>query len=743
VSAAVLRNKKIKKHKANLQRIKQNRFLHISNFNTMQNFLKIFRTIANYVGKFNLFATLFLLAGMCIAQTTFGQTETDPCAESEYPFLGAPEATLCDQYGNLTCNVEVGQGTPITYSSQLGTTYTGNVCVKGTFYIDNNFKFINCIVKIDPGSTIIVLPPHSPIVSRIFTIDNSKLFACSGMWNGIQLSNNTAISTKNNTVIEDAIAAIKADNIQFSVLLIERTTFNRNDIGILLSQSPSLTSGATIIQFKSNKFSCTAPLNGTADQISYAGVKTVNVPFTVNPVIEAFNNRFVGLQYGIVAEGANTTISGRFFRFEGIRRDGIFMENGILNLSISRFTNCEEKGINVSFAQELRLNGCGFSYDETISDPGALFNYRDGVYVKAFGVGSSCVVSGCGFSANLTSEFKNVRGLHFAGGNVGGGTHIVVNGSTWNFVAIASEGIYIPGTFPSDSQIDIFDNTFNIKLPYHSWTSYAIRCLNGDKHDLDIIGNVFTNAGDTPGWETGVQLYGSEGAGNQFSGNDFPPPAIFQSFLCGVDVQNFKNTKFCSNVFYNASRAFCFSGQNDNTDFVANVFNGMNLITIYGPSWIDDQNQNGNTWMTIPGFPFIVAIQAEMDNSAFAEYSQFFVHTPQSTAYSGNGFYPYHPKDIVPDVDDEWWKMESGTPESDCVDKLTGGRGVQTENGHCRRTYRRRDWGCLLRMAGKAGAVPHPDEGHWTGEPIPSLRHFPLSPFRLSHWKTVRGVGRH
>ncbi|MBI1228468.1 MAG: T9SS type A sorting domain-containing protein [Bacteroidetes bacterium] len=645
--------------------------------------IKALRTFKSALRKLRLRASIFLLVGICLAQSLHGQKPTDPCAPNEYPFTGTAAPNLCGQYGSLEYNVQVGSqsATGINNSSQLGTSYSGYIWIKGTFYIDNNFSFVNSIIKIDPGSTILVLPPSSSTISKSFTIDNSKLFACAQMWNGIVLSNNTTIFTKNGTEIEDADVAIKADNIQFSTLMIENTTFNRDGIGILLMQSPTLPKAATIARFRGNKFTCTAPLNGTADQVTYAGVKTVNVPFTVNPLIEAHNNRFVALQYGIRAEGAQSTVSGQFFRFERMKRDGIYMENGVLSLFLSWFTNCEERGANIQMAQEVRLSGCTFEYDETITDPGALFNSRDGFYVKAFGTGSRCIVAGCRFNAELTSEFKNVRGLHIAGNNVGAGTYVVVTGCSWDFVAFASEGIYIPGIFVADSEIDIFNNTFNIDVPSPGWTSIGIRSPFGDKHNLEIIGNDFTSAGN-PGWSYGLMLWGSEGMGNQFSDNDFPGPSLyFDSFNPGVDVNNFKNTKFCSSEFYNTRTAFQFYGQNDNTDFISNRFYGVNMLTIGGSSWIDDQNQMGNTWQTSPWSPYVVSIQAEMTNANFAQLSNFFVHTPQSTSYSGPGFYPYHPKEIVPDVDDEWWKMEPGSPASACIDELTGGGASQLKMG--------------------------------------------------------------
>lgn len=647
----------------------------------MQNSIKTLRTFKSALRELRLRSAIFLLAGICLAGSLHGQKPKDPCAPNEYPFIGVPAPNLCGQYGSLEYNVQVGSGsgTGINNSSQLGTSYSGYIWIKGTFYIDNNFSFVNSIVKLDPGSTILVLPPFSSTISKSFTIDNSKLFACAQMWNGIVLSNNTTIFTKNGTVIEDAIEAIKADNIQFSTLVIENTTFNRDGIGILLMQSPTLPKAATITRFRSNRFTCTSPLNGTADQITFAGVKTVNVPFTVSASVEAFNNRFEGIQNGIVAEGGNTTISGRFFRFFEIRKDGIFMNNGSLILTGSQFRNCEEKGVNVNLAQRVDIRGCSFTMN-TNAPASSLPNYRTGVYIGGFALNSYAGMD-ITVNADLLGNSTPVRGVHLKGGNVGAGTHISVWQSDFS---IGSESdvvcVFLDGAFPITSETHIYNNNFNVTSQLSG--SIAIRS-EGEKNNLNIYENNFGNYQNI-GLMTGIYLNSSAGAENYIADNNF------ENFGTGgvlLSMGNFQNSTICSNEAgsINASTGFSFFGTNTGTDFLNNeiIATGIGVV-ISDNSFIEPQPHKGNTWNPlIETFgPFTVTwralYHALCQTAGFAALNKFTVHTDQSiwipdpvNQYSF--FSEFHPESIVPDVNDEFFAVDPmGTPSTGCSVQLNG-----------------------------------------------------------------------
>lgn len=622
--------------------------------------------------------------GVCLAQPTNSQTEADPCAPSEYPFIGTQEATLC-RLVNLTCDVEVGVGTPITHSSQLGTSYTGNVCVKGDFHIDNNFKFINSVVKIEPGATILVLPPSIPQIGRIFTIDNSKLFACDDMWNGIKLSHNTTISTKNNTVIEDAVVAIKADNIHFSVLLIENTTFNRNEIGILLMQDPTLPSKvATIARFNNNKFLCTSPLNGTADQITFAGIKTVGVPVTISPSVEAFHNLFEGLQYGIIAEGVNTTISGRFFRFRNLRRDGIKMDEGSLTLRQSLWHNCEEKGVNIALAHKVDIRDSCLMTINTDIPAIAYPNYREGVYVGAFGLNSSINLS-FGFLANLEGTTTPVRGVHLKGGNVGAGTKIIILQSSFTIRARASDGIFLDGSFPASTETHVFANLFATGSVDNPGGTTAGMRVDGNKNNLNIYANYFTGNGY---FNYAIRGSGSTGVNNYIADNYIEGTQYIvtsgEYFSKGFFFNNFQNTTFCSNTnYFGSNYAFEFWGTNTGTDFLNNkVYATAVALDLFTNSLIGPQSHKGNEWHPVVAqgpsglITFRAAYHARCQTPLLADASKFTVHTDQSVWNGTTGTYDffskYHPENIEPDMMDEFFEIDpTGTPSSVCIALLT------------------------------------------------------------------------
>ncbi|MFZ4632785.1 MAG: hypothetical protein ACOYNO_01125 [Saprospiraceae bacterium] len=118
--------------------------------------------------------------------------------------------------------------------------------------------------------------------TTLLHIDNSKLFACNGLWKGIRLEQFARISTSNFSEIEDAELAIYAG--AFSQLNIYQTTFNRNRVGIELINSNPLSifsNGPFVFNFHSNRFTCDAPLNGTTNEITYAGGRCCMNPMAI------------------------------------------------------------------------------------------------------------------------------------------------------------------------------------------------------------------------------------------------------------------------------------------------------------------------------------------------------------------------------------------------------------------------------------------------------------------------------
>ncbi|HRI61849.1 MAG TPA: hypothetical protein PK228_19055, partial [Saprospiraceae bacterium] len=241
----------------------------------------IYRIFATPIAKpfshgTNLYAQIAMLLFLFAAtvQQIAAQTPPHlPCEKETPTFTGNPESTLCEQYPNFSCGIQIGVGTPFPKSSLVGSlSLSGNICIIGDFEVDEPFTFLNAIVKINPGVTISIAPsPNWYDPGSSLNIDNSRLFACNGLWKGITIGHLSTIVTQNNTEIEDAETAISATGL--CELYIQQTTFNRDRVGIELNQPVpnSFVPGPIVWTFTGNNFTCDAPLNGTTDEITYAG----------------------------------------------------------------------------------------------------------------------------------------------------------------------------------------------------------------------------------------------------------------------------------------------------------------------------------------------------------------------------------------------------------------------------------------------------------------------------------------
>lgn len=638
----------------------------------MNSFLS-FRFLQKPITSFKFPHLLAFLPAFSNIFPTSGQgTEIFKCPENEYTFTGTPEQTLCEEYPNFNCGTQIGTGTAFPKSSLYGSSITGNVCIVGNFEVDAPFIFQNSVVKINPGVTITV--KYNPDLQPVNTlgIDNSKLFACNGLWKGITLGFLSSIYTYNNSKIEDAESAIYTSGL--SALFIQSTTFNRNRVGIeLVNLYPSVwNSGPLVHVFTNNRFTCTAPLNGTANEITEAGVKLKNsYLFTFQSNL----NRFSDLKYGIYAEGDFTHIGASRLYMQQIKKDGIYMKEGSLNLTNSWFYTCEEKGINIEMAKLVNVKNTDLTISEAPSNNSNL--YRTGIYINKFALNADVQLNGIGFGANMEGTTNKVRGIHLKGGNVGAGTkiHIGTN-STFSFRARDSQGIYLDGIFPANSTTEIWGNHFKVStVSGDESRPQGILAENGDKNNLSIKWNTFTAYTNTglSQWGTGLELKNSMGNNNEVKVNGFSDDT--DNLLQYTIVYAFQNTFFCSN---NTSGfggwSYEFKGICTGTIFEGNTITGTGYGLVIRPnSFIGEQQHKGNKWFNIvfPGGGYSSVYHAWCAGNPL--FSKFTVHTPQSTCLSNPScFNEYHPQKINPDLMDEFFGQQSGTPSEGCIDELTG-----------------------------------------------------------------------
>jgi hypothetical protein len=536
-------------------------------------------------------AAFGLLISLSIIGTAFGQgTPFVNCTETAATFSGVAAPTLCEQYGGLSCSIQIGAGSPFPKSSLLGSTsLSGNVCVIGNFEVDVPLTFLNAVVKINPGVTIAIKPsPNGYDSGSSLSIDNSKLFACSGLWKGITVGQLSTVSTSNNTSIEDAEVAILATGL--SSLTIQQTTFNRNRVGVeLFTALPNpFVPGPLVWAFTGNNFTCDAPLNGTINEITHIGVK---IKDSYLYATQSITNRFFNLNYGIVSEGVTSVLELNNATMEGIRNDGIFMEHGALNLINCTFTNCIRNGVRIGTAHRVDLRQCRFNF--TTSFVASDLLPRNGVSINAFAAGSYTRIN-VGVNANMLTVDNLIRGVYLKGGNVGAGSQItILDGRFFLRTKNSSYGITLDGFFPSSSQTNIYNNDFELTSSIS--TAYGINSM-GTKNDFHIYGNRFS-PNLSGGVFRAIELIGSDGINNEVSDNRFfPSPNLSDAGF--LSVANFDNLKICSNILSSTgtTSGFYFFDTNAGTDFTGNKIYAMGNNLILLNSLIGPQSHKGNEW---------------------------------------------------------------------------------------------------------------------------------------------------
>ncbi|MEM1319296.1 MAG: T9SS type A sorting domain-containing protein [Bacteroidota bacterium] len=604
---------------------------------------------------------------------TYGQT---PCDTSEYHFTGVASQTLCELNGEKEFDIILG--TTVDRTSQLtGNSVTGNIHIIDDFIVDKSFSFVDCLIKIEPGVSIQVVPsggiPISPFSSTTLTLDNSKLFTCDDLWQGIVMGLFSVVRSQNGTIIEDAQNAIFS-NVK-SWISIDQTTFNRNNNTCISlrrggsSGGPSIFSpagGPILMQLSDSKFTCTAPINGTSNKITDIGIES-DVSLSM---LSKSNNEFIGITAGIVTQG-NVTVNARRLLFRNIRDVAIRLREGTLRLEESELHNCV-RGIIISEVQRLRFFRNKMLYDDAYL-PGGI---SKGIEVFRSKTNAHISIDNNDFSTATENSQRELIAIR--GGALSDGTAIFMAANEFFIDERGSKGIALNGEFPRWTNSWIEGNRFYIDGP--GGTSRGIEAVNGNKSNLNLLGNRFIGIEkeEESFRAIGVSLDGSlMGTGNQVSAlfstpvNDSPK----RYFSTGINVRNFTNTLYCNSRITACNRGIVMNGLNSGTEVKTNRFFADGIDFYLGPNTITDQqgveggDHNGNRWedkisqfLDSNGNPFFATqtagTHALCDGCNFF-LSQVLVHTPRGASI-------YHPQRIIPD-NDFWFRQDAnGSPLDNC-----------------------------------------------------------------------------
>lgn len=171
-----------------------------------------------------------------LQQTTTNPISVQPLTASTYTVKGTNalgcSASSTVQVVLTNCDACSNCYGTLSYAVTIPTlTSVGEVCVTNDLTIYGNVTFLDTEFKISAGKKIIVTN------GAVLTILRSHLYACTDMWQGIEIQNGGRIEVAN-SLIEDAIVAISSvNNTQVSnVITATFAIFNKNYIGIAIEK---------------------------------------------------------------------------------------------------------------------------------------------------------------------------------------------------------------------------------------------------------------------------------------------------------------------------------------------------------------------------------------------------------------------------------------------------------------------------------------------------------------------------
>ena len=363
-------------------------------------------------------------------------------------FTGDTPPTLCDRFGWQEFLTEIGEGTSFPTSSSLGKSISGNVHIVGNFTIDESFEFLKANVKIAGDKGIFVQGDN------ILTVNSSNLFACDKMWLGIKMESSSSIVTKNKSTIEDAAKTIDASNEAYVTLDLSNTTFNRNLNNIYIDNSlkahlpPHIVSHTPYFKsFTNLVFSCTSPLIGTVDEITYSGVFLDYCPMLLPAMKFNSRNTFTDIKIGIYAK-AQSLITASNLDFTKIRISAIHAVTGLMELDNCKFID-NKSAIDIKYLDLCDLENCIFRMTSAFVGKNG-----SGIDIDELNTDANLLINTCNFNVDFGKtgivEHK-YQDIYIKGSIVG--VNNVINISKSDFIASASprticSEVTIKGDFP-------------------------------------------------------------------------------------------------------------------------------------------------------------------------------------------------------------------------------------------------------------------------------------------------------
>jgi hypothetical protein len=604
---------------------------------------------------------LFILLSIFTSTICKGQDDCDP--NTPHLFAGIPSTTLCEKYTNTTFEIKIGKSTQFptasSYVLATGTSViTGNVLVVDDFEVDVTFSFSNAVVKVQPRKKIRV--SASWITSSGLSVFNSVFFACDEMWSGIELGNTSVLWMQNST-IEDAIEAVKANEMTAIFLIANK--FNRNWTGLALG------SNAWVVEFSGNNFVCDAPLyEPFANMSSQYGI-TLYGAAIFNPVPKK-RNSFSGLNFGIYTFGQNVVIQTQWLEMNKIFNTCIRMEYANIKLKACRFTSFAESGLLLKESGFVEIKDCRFEKDPLIT--GVDYNQTKCIKIGKVLIGS-IRISDNKFYNRQDNTPQSFTGIDLTG-SAGMSTKVQITQNDFHIVNLGEGfcyGIYV-NMFSQSEEMLIAENHFRIGGVKATVLGITLSQVS----KFWVVQNSFTPYASLA---VGININECDALDGKVTANSFHP-AYLANTICDLGLAaivnfNSKNIEFCFNHNYHSfSSTFNFIGFCPGTLLKENLTigsgNGILLANdpTIGPQgdevnfpanewdqliWCNPQQTGTGDCLASAGCSFVVPTFSVECRGCDAPNqrlrNQFTVNTPQSVLVQGIGLsphFPFHPVNI-------------------------------------------------------------------------------------------------
>lgn len=573
---------------------------------------------------------------------------------------------LCTQFSqvNLT-KPSIANGN----SSSFGTGLTNEVLeISGTFTVSGPFKFERCTIRMTPNASINVTNTDK------FEVLDCKIYACSGMWNGIIMPNLGRLSFWRNE-LEDAYTALDITNPRSCI--IHNNHFNINDVSIRIKDYNGVCSfGIAGNHFNENwinmNMKASSPLTLENDKSSACFWLTncsSRVPIGLSGYARNVIHGHTGL--GVYADASKVCVSNT--------QIGL---TPLINATLNGFPN--GKGILARNDSEACVHGLGIGSTSapTFINWGFPHILADNSTLRCYNVRNAGLGNGLIRVENTQKHWFDIASNRIFGTDMGiyaekgtsGGSSIRGNTMTNSQSYAPRTGIRIKDVSNSQTALAVEHNNMTVSSLN---APYGILFESGNSSNNYVRGNHLFFNGTGTSVSTGIGFTsataGTPGNENRIQNNYIGEADL--AFTRGINIVSTPNAFVCGNQLIRASTGIRLNQNCMNTHVGANVFSATGQVGLFldgnGIALGSINDHKGNRWEG--SFSDLAAKHSGTD----PQTSPFIVNDDPSLPCGDATYFPN--SGGTPSVTAAWFTQLSGCLQGCGIQSLVGGNGGELD----------------------------------------------------------------